>query len=116
MIINTLITLGWALSIYFMIVYSYNVLVSLFGFMNLKKDYDIVEDKTKFLIMVASHNEEKVIRATIQNLKEINYDSELFDICIVSDNSTDRTTEIAKEENVLVELSLTIQLSNNPLS
>ena len=102
MIINTLVTLGWALSIYFMVVYSYNVLVSLFGFKNLKKDYDIVEDKTKFLIMVASHNEEKVIRATIQNLKGINYDSGLFDICIVSDNSTDRTTEIAKEENVLV--------------
>lgn len=90
------------LSLYFSIVYTYNLLISLFGYINIKRDYLIKNDKTKFLIMVAAHNEELVIKQTILNLKKINYDNELFDICIVSDNSTDHTTEIALKENVKV--------------
>ncbi|MDC5694212.1 glycosyltransferase family 2 protein [Mammaliicoccus sciuri] len=90
------------LSFYFTIVYSYNMVVSFFGFKNIKRDYLIKQDKTKFLILVAAHNEESVIRETIRNLKQINYDKNLYDICIVSDNSTDLTTQIALNENVLV--------------
>lgn len=90
------------LSFYFTIVYGYTVLISLFGFVNIKRDYLIKKDKTRFLILIAAYNEEDVIRETIQNLKQINYDEDLYDICIVSDNSTDNTTQIAKDENVLV--------------
>lgn len=90
------------LSFYFTIVYAYNGFISLFGFRNIQRDYLMEEDKTKFLILVAAHNEESVIRETIKNLKQIDYDTSLYDICIVSDNSTDKTTQIAREENVLV--------------
>ncbi|QPI16931.1 glycosyltransferase family 2 protein [Staphylococcus phage vB_StaM_SA1] len=101
-IILGLMTFLLILSFYFLITYAYNLVVSLFGFKNLKRDYDIIEDKTKFLLLVAAHNEENVIRETIRNLKEIDYDKNLFEICIVSDNSTDNTTRIAIEENVRV--------------
>lgn len=90
------------LSFYFTIVYSYNVVVSLFGFRNIKRDYLIKQDRTRFLILVAAHNEESVIQQTIRNLKQINYDTNLYDICVVSDNSTDNTTQIALNEEVLV--------------
>src|SRR5699024_6171003 len=85
-----------------MFVYGYNLIISLFGYKNLKKDYDLISDQTRFLILVAAHNEEKVIGSTIENLKQIKYNKELFDICIVSDNSTDRTTQIAREYGVMV--------------
>ncbi|WPH64248.1 glycosyltransferase [Staphylococcus phage vB_StaM_PB50] len=101
-IVLGLLTFLLILSFYFLITYVYNLVISLFGFKNLKRDYELIEDKTKFLILVAAHNEENVIRETIKNLKEIDYKKELFDICIVSDNSTDKTTQIAMEENVKV--------------
>lgn len=101
-VIATLLICISGLSVYFVIVYSYNLFISLFGYKNLKRDYTLMGDKTRFLILVAAHNEENVIASTINNLKKINYDNKLFDICIVSDNSTDRTTEIAKESGVMV--------------
>ncbi len=90
------------LSFYFMVTYLYSSVISLFGYKNLKKDYEIIDDETRFLILVAAHNEETVISQTLNNLKAINYDSSLFDICVVSDNSTDRTTEIARNHGVMV--------------
>lgn len=101
-IILGLLTFLLILSFYFLLSYAYNLIISLFGYKKLKRDYDIIAPKTRFLIMVAAHNEETVIRETIKNLKKINYDKSMFDICIVSDNSTDNTTNIALEENVTV--------------
>lgn len=102
-IIITCLVIGvLVLSLYFMFIYGYNLIVSLFGYKNLKKDYELINNQTKFLILVAAHNEEKVISSTIENLKQIKYNRDLFDICIVSDNSTDRTTEIAREHGVMV--------------
>lgn len=59
------------LSFYFTIVYSYNMIVSFFGFKNIKRDYLIKQDRTKFLILVAAHNEESVIRETIKILNKL---------------------------------------------
>lgn len=101
-VITVLFTLTFALSFYFMVVYGYNLFISVFGYKNLKKDYEMHEDETKFLLLVAAHNEEAVIDETIQNLKKIDYSPELFDICIVSDNSTDNTTNIAESHKVMV--------------
>src|SRR5690348_16576457 len=72
----------------------YYLILSLFGFGKAKRDYSLTEDETRFLILVAAHNEEHVIGSTIQNLKEIRYRKDLYDIYIVNDNSTDRTGEI----------------------
>lgn len=90
------------LSFYFIVSYLYSTIISLFGYKNLEKDYELIDDETRFLILVAAHNEETVISQTLDNLKGINYDPSLFDICVVSDNSTDRTTEIAREHGVMV--------------
>ena len=101
-LVKVLLTGIIILSFYFFVVYGYNVIVSMFGYKNIKRDYTIKNDKTKFLIMIAAHNEEAVIRETIHNIKNIDYDNKLFDICVVSDNSTDNTTSIARSEDVIV--------------
>ena len=48
-------------------------------------------------LIVAAHNEEKVIREKIENSLSIGYPEELFSIVFVSDGSTDRTNEIISE-------------------
>jgi|SRR5699024_1466881 len=100
--IDALFLLLIGLSFYLIIVYIYNLFISLFAFRKAKRDYNILPDESRFLILVAAHNEENIIRATIRELKKIDYNPEKFDICIVSDRSDDATTQIAIEEGVKV--------------
>lgn len=45
-------------------------------------------------VIVPAHNEEKTIRAKLENLIGLNYPRELLEVIVASDNSTDRTNEI----------------------
>lgn len=78
----------------------YTIFISFFGYGKVKRDYEIIEDKTRFLILVAAHNEEDVIEDTVKNLRKINYNKDLYDMYIVNDNSTDSTGEICKRINI----------------
>jgi cellulose synthase/poly-beta-1,6-N-acetylglucosamine synthase-like glycosyltransferase len=78
----------------------YFLFITFFGFKKAKKDYEMLEDETRFLILVAAHNEEDVIASTIENLKKIDYDPNLFDLYIVNDNSTDQTGAICQTMGV----------------
>ena len=84
-------------SAYMLLQNIYASIISLWGYKEVKRDYDIIEDKTRFLILVAAHNEEDVIADTVSNLRKIDYDENLYDIYVVNDNSTDRTGDICKE-------------------
>lgn len=75
----------------------YYLVISFFGFGKAKRDYELIEDQTKFLILVAAHNEEKVIGSTLANLQKIDYKKDLYDIYVVNDNSTDRTGKICDQ-------------------
>jgi len=44
-------------------------------------------------VIIAAHNEEKVIEDRLRNLKEIDYPRDKLEIIIVSDGSTDRTNQ-----------------------
>lgn len=78
----------------------YYLVISFFGFGKAKRDYELIEDQTKFLILVAAHNEEKVIGSTLANLQKIDYKKDLYDIYVVNDNSTDRTGEICDQYGI----------------
>lgn len=95
--IAVLLGLFLVLTIYINVNTIYYVILSFFGFGKAKRDYEIIDDQTKFLVLVAAHNEEKVIGSTINNLKKINYRNDFYDIYIVNDNSTDRTGVICDE-------------------
>jgi cellulose synthase/poly-beta-1,6-N-acetylglucosamine synthase-like glycosyltransferase len=48
-------------------------------------------------VIVAAHNEEAVIARRLENLLALDYPSELLDIAVASDESTDRTDAIVEE-------------------
>jgi len=47
-------------------------------------------------IILAAHNEEKVIRRTIDNLLKLDYPADRYEVIIGSDGSSDRTVEFAR--------------------
>lgn len=99
-VVTVLLLLFFILTMYISINTIYYVFLSFFGFGEAKRDYELIDDQTRFLILVAAHNEEKVIGSTLENLKKIQYRRDLYDIYVVNDNSTDRTGEICDEHGI----------------
>ncbi|MFF2888981.1 glycosyltransferase family 2 protein [Paenibacillus sp. NPDC057967] len=77
----------------------YQFSLSLFGFMKNKSRKRHAPNKS-FAVLVAAHNEEKVVGALIENLKKLDYPEELFDIFVICDNCTDGTADIARSMGV----------------
>lgn len=53
--------------------------------------------KPTVTVMVVAHNEEKVIRAKLENLLTLDYPSSRIEFLVTSDNSDDHTNEIVTE-------------------
>ena len=79
----------------------YYLLIGLFSFMTPKKE-KICEKYNKFAVLVAAHNEEKVIAGCIQSLKNLNYPKHMYDVFVIADNCTDKTKTIAEELGAFV--------------
>lgn len=52
--------------------------------------------KHRFLILIPAHNEERLLPATLANLRELDYPHALFAVHVVADNCTDATAELAR--------------------
>lgn len=59
----------------------------------IKKDYSLQPSVT---VMIAAHDEDKVILGKMNNLIELDYTKDKLKILVASDNSTDRTNEIVE--------------------
>jgi cellulose synthase/poly-beta-1,6-N-acetylglucosamine synthase-like glycosyltransferase len=55
----------------------------------------------RFLFLIPAHDEELLLPGTIKSLKKQKYPQVLFDIMVIADHCTDKTTDIAQEEKVL---------------
>lgn len=77
----------------------YQFSISLFGIIRKRKELKHKPQKS-FAVLVAAHNEEKVVGALIENLKNLDYPKELYDIFVICDNCTDGTAEIARSYGV----------------
>lgn len=77
----------------------YTVLL-LIGLKKPKREYTIMNDKLSFLFLIPSCNEQYVIKDTLKNLKNINYDKNLYDVVTLVNNSTDDTFNISKSLGV----------------
>ncbi|WP_420818501.1 glycosyltransferase family 2 protein [Paenibacillus paeoniae] len=77
----------------------YQFSLSLFGFMKNKSRKRHAPSKS-FAVLVAAHNEEKVVGALIENLKKLDYPKEMFDVFVICDNCTDGTADIARSMGV----------------
>jgi cellulose synthase/poly-beta-1,6-N-acetylglucosamine synthase-like glycosyltransferase len=79
----------------------YYVLVSLFG-LRRHEESDYLPPQCRFALVIAAHNEEKVIGQLVSNLQQMDYPRELYDIYVIADNCTDRTAEVAREQGARV--------------
>ena len=89
------------LQIIILIVASYYLFLSFFGFYN-RKEKIIFAPKKYFAVIIAAHNEEQVIGPLIDNLCVLKYPRDLYDIHVIADNCTDTTANIAREHGVFV--------------
>ncbi|WP_041315098.1 glycosyltransferase family 2 protein [Heliomicrobium modesticaldum] len=79
----------------------YYMTLSVFGFWRKKEGPPAPPEKT-FALVVAAHNEEFVIGPLVENLKNLDYPKELYEVFIVADNCTDRTAAIARDAGAQV--------------
>jgi len=79
----------------------YYFILSLFGLFR-KAEKKFLEPEKSFALVVAAHNEEAVIGPLVENLLNLNYPKELYDVFVVADNCTDKTALIAKNAGAIV--------------
>lgn len=83
-----------------MMMYLYLSYLSLFGWKKPKRKYQLIEDKTRFLILIPCHNEEFVIKDTIENIYALDYDKDKFLVMPINDYSKDQTKVILENMNI----------------
>ncbi|MDD4601187.1 MAG: glycosyltransferase family 2 protein [Negativicutes bacterium] len=79
----------------------YYFVIAFFGMWRRPEDKILTPKKT-FAVIVAAHNEEKVISQLIENLHVLKYPQELYDIFVVADNCTDSTAQLARNAGAIV--------------
>lgn len=77
----------------------YQLVLTFFGWFRTNRKKSFAPQKS-FAILVAAHNEEKVVGALIENLKRLNYPKELYDVMVICDNCTDGTADISRSHGV----------------
>lgn len=75
----------------------YHMLVGIFAFIGDNKAKQIKNEKHRFAMVVAAHNEEKVVSEIVDSLRDLDYDKDKYDIFVIADNCTDGTAKIARE-------------------
>lgn len=91
LLLNLLFVVGGLFTLYA----AYFCIIAAFG---LKKppQHPFAAPKTRFAIVVAARNEEKVIGALIASLTKQNYPAEMYDIYAAPNNCTDNTEAVAR--------------------
>jgi cellulose synthase/poly-beta-1,6-N-acetylglucosamine synthase-like glycosyltransferase len=74
----------------------YQFVLSIWGWAG-RKSVERHAPSKSFAILVAAHNEEKVIGALIENLLKLHYPRELYDVFVICDNCTDRTAHVTRQ-------------------
>lgn len=94
-IASIIVILVYIISIYYLSISVLGLLIKP------RKDREYSKEN-KFAIVIAAHNEEKVISESLRSLNGLNYDRSNFDIFVVADNCTDKTADYALAENAIV--------------
>lgn len=77
----------------------YQFVFSILGLYRKKKKRHYSATKS-FAVLVAAHNEEQVVGALMENLKQLDYPKELYDVFVICDNCTDNTAKIVREHGM----------------
>lgn len=79
----------------FALVGMYQLILAFFGWRKPQRIKQHEPNKS-FAILVAAHNEEKVIGALLENLNNLKYPRDMFDVFVICDNCSDSTAKIVK--------------------
>ncbi len=61
------------------------------------KDEDVPStERARFVVLIPAHNEEKVLGKLLGSLASLDYPTDRYTVCLVADNCTDKTAEIAR--------------------
>lgn len=82
------------------VISTYQTLVSCGGLFR-KKETVVHKPEKTFAVLVAAHNESAVIAPLIENLKQLDYPREMYDIFVICDNCTDNTAEIVRQHGAI---------------
>lgn len=88
----------WLITIYWI----YQLVVSICSLITLKEKPLLENKEHKFLAIIPAHNEEAVVGNLIESLKNQTYPKDRYDICVIADNCTDKTKEVAENLGVKV--------------
>lgn len=81
--------------------WSYWLLIGMFGFGKASRLKEKVPQK-RFVLLLPAHNEATVIGNLIDNLLQLDYPRDLYDIVLIADNSNDETAEIGRKKGIIV--------------
>lgn len=85
------------IQLFVIIIGLYHILVGIFAFIGDNKAKQVKNEQHRFAMVVAAHNEEKVVSEIVDSLKDLDYDKDKYDIFVIADNCTDDTAKIARE-------------------
>ena len=95
-------TIFYIMDIFIIFYALYYIITGLFAFYNKNGKIRKYKAKTKFAILIAARNEEKVIGNLLDSLNKQNYPKELYDIFVIPNNCTDKTREIAVNKGATI--------------
>lgn len=89
-------------AILFFLIGAYFFIISIFSFAGKSKNTACAAPSNRFALLVAAHNEESVITKIVENLRQLKYPKEMYDIYVIADNCTDDTAVLARKAGALV--------------
>ncbi|MBQ4110811.1 MAG: glycosyltransferase family 2 protein [Clostridia bacterium] len=101
MVKSIIYALSVLVQLFIIVLGMYYVLVALFSFIKKPEGKTIIKKMHKFALIVAAHNEEKVIAGIVDSLQNLQYDKENYDVYVIADNCTDDTAKIAREHGAI---------------
>jgi cellulose synthase/poly-beta-1,6-N-acetylglucosamine synthase-like glycosyltransferase len=93
------IDVTWPYYLNFAMVYAFQVgPVLVYAFFSLKaaRQFPWHPPAVRFLCLIPAYNEERVIQNSVGSLLAQDYPQDLYEVCVVSDGSEDRTEEISR--------------------
>lgn len=84
------------------IIAGYYFVISAFGWKKRTDKYYYKGPLNSYAIIISAHDEEMVIRNTINSIKEMDYPSNKYEIFVVADNCSDNTAQLARESGASV--------------
>ena len=99
---NFLRWMNGTLFLLFLILYSYQFFYLFAALFKKPRQIPDTDKQYRYCVLIAARNEAQVIRNLIDSIHAQTYPSSLVDICVVADNCTDDTAQIAREAGALV--------------